>query len=354
MPKVNEDVKVSLYNITKCGYYPFGRSKRPPFFGIGDSLKGIYDWVHQDGMTLSQTQTFKVSDDSEDLLTLCYDIQKNNSDEYLLITWNAVPSTNNAIAAIRVTEPVGSASVITSQFGSDDIPGYATYFWFLPKENIFATIRFQHTINGQNNMRKFILGYLQNFTKHVYRSTSENGNEKISYKLNDEDSVTARPVFNTSRMKLPGEIDEIRENIFRVNKIIQTTKLEPILKTADSNFYKWALKILGLATPDIQQQEVEIKNEMKIRISEGEFDEIVKNWKETNYSAGTFDVGFTYQGDAQNIHWLSNSLAKAQASLSFERQSGNNEIVDAKSLLSALTASKSLILKEARYEVAAS
>ena len=222
MPNVHEDVKIAFYEIKKCGYYPFGRSSARPFSNIRETLDGIYSWVHQEGTTLSQTQTFEISEDSDELLTLCYDVKRNANNEYILVTWNAIPAVSNEVAAIRATEPVGEASVITTQFGADDIPGYATYFWFLPDHNTFATVRFHHAVNGHANMRKYILGYLKGMSRFVYRSTNDDGEDVLTYRPSINDQNSYRPSFITSQKKLPGEIDALRNSVPRINKVIQT------------------------------------------------------------------------------------------------------------------------------------
>ena len=74
------------------------------------------------------------------------------------------------------------------------------------------------------------------------------------------------------------------------------------------------------------------------------------HWEAEFSSSGSFDVGFSLSGEAGKIYWLSRSLAKTEIGLVFERQSGNNEIVDPESLLNALTASKDRIFREANNE----
>jgi hypothetical protein len=328
----------------------FWKSEAQQFSNIKETLDGIYDWVHQEGTTLSQTQTFEVAEDSDDLLTLCYDIKKNDSGEYILVTWNAIPAVNNEVAALKATELVGKASVVTTQFGKDDIPGYATYFWFLPNQNTFATIRFHHAVNGHANMKKYILGYLRGMSQYVYRSIDGTGEEILSYKQNSTDEKTYRPTFITSQKKLPGEIDVLRSNVQRINKVIQNTTLEPLLKASHGNLIRSALTVLGLATPNVQQQEVDLRNEMKISICREEFDEIVDNWENEFSSSGSFDVGFSLAGESGKVYWLSRSLAKTEIPLIFDRQEGNNEIVNPQSLLSALTNNKERIFREANRE----
>lgn len=347
MPRVHEDVKIAFYSVDRCGYYPYGRSKKAPFCNLDETLQGLYDWVHQDGMTLSQTQTFEVAQDSDDFLTLCYDIQKNDAGEFLLATWNAVPSVYNQVAAVRGTGPVGTASVVTTQFGDEDIPGFATYFWFLPDTNSFATVRFQHAVNGQGNMRKFVAGYLKNMSKYVYRKSDKNGEEVTSYKMSAKDSGNSRPTFITSQKRLPGQIDLIKKQVGKITKVVQTTKLEPIIKANHKAFYSGALKVLGLKTPNVQRQEVEIRNEMRMPVSGGELTEIIDAWEVDATDKGSSDVGFVMRGESNKVYWLSKSMANAEFKLMFNRQDGNNEIVESKSLLKALHNEKDKIHKEA-------
>ena len=349
MPQVHETVKISFYDVTKCGYFSYAKSKSDSFCTLGDVLKELYGWIHQTNMTLGQTLTFQPADDEEDLPVYCYDIVKHINGDFLLVTWNATPSINNQVSAVKGTGLVGSAEITTKNFDEDDIPGYATYFWFLPNEGSFATIRFNHLVNGQAGMCKYMLGYLQNLSSHVYKDENASGDFDTYYKKDTNDNGHYYPSFSTARKRLPGQVELIKSNRANIVKVINSSKLEPMLSTDQMSFFQSALSLMGIKTPAVQREEIEIKNEMKMTPTKDELDSIILNWEgfQTN---GSFDVGFSFKGDSNQVHWLSRSIAKTEIEIIFDRQDGNNEIATASSLLDALISKKGIIQRLAIHE----
>lgn len=349
MPQVHEMVKISFYDVTKCGYFSYAKSKVDSFCSLDDILKELYEWVHQPKMTLGQTLTFQPAEDEDDLPVYCYDIVKHANGDFLLTTWNETPSINNQVSAVKGTGFVGSAEITTKDFEEDDIPGYATYFWFLPNEGSFATIRFHHLVNGQGGMRKYMIGYLQNFSSHVYKVENASGGIDTSYKKNATDVGHYYPAFSTARKRLPGQVELIKSNRANIVKVTNSSKLEPMLKTDEMSFFQSALSLMGVKTPAVRREEVEIKNEMKMTPTKEELDSIIINW-ESCQSNGSFDVGFSFKGESNQVHWLSRSIAKAEIGIIFDRQDGNSEIITASSLLDALVSKKDIIQRLAIYE----
>ena len=54
--KLMEQVKVSLYKIASCGYYPRGNHNHPQFGGVDDILRDMQRWGAD--KRLAHTKTF--------------------------------------------------------------------------------------------------------------------------------------------------------------------------------------------------------------------------------------------------------------------------------------------------------
>jgi hypothetical protein len=349
MSRVHEEVKIAFYDVTKCGYYSYSKTNPYSFFNLEEVLSELARWVHQPKMTLGKTLTFQVAEDSEELPVYCYDIVKHSNGDFLLVTWNATPALDNQVAAVKGTGPVGSAQVVTKGFDREDIPGYATYFWFMPSQNCFATIRFRHLVNGQEGMKRFILGYLQNFSGCVYKEANPSGGFDTSYRRDAEDRGSHYPSFSTARKRLPGEIEMIKTNRPNITKVVNNSKIDPMLKADQKAIFQGILALMGIKSPSVQRQDVDIKNEIRMTPAQDELDAIIENW-EASQSNGSFDVGFCFRGDSGQVHWLSKSIAKASIQLIIERQDGNNEIILPEKLLDALAAKKDVIRRMAIHE----
>ncbi|MFO7127347.1 hypothetical protein P3E14_32305, partial [Pseudomonas aeruginosa] len=62
---------------------------------------------------------------------------------------------------------VGNTEVVLKEIPEGGIPGFATYFWFLPERNVFASIKFQHLITGQKPMQEYMESYLTLYSSHA-------------------------------------------------------------------------------------------------------------------------------------------------------------------------------------------
>ena len=58
-------------------------------------------------------------------------------------------------------EQPGNTAMLTTGFGDTPaIPGFPSYFWFVPEKNVFATIRFAHSVQGKSNLDHYLNGFL--------------------------------------------------------------------------------------------------------------------------------------------------------------------------------------------------
>jgi len=334
---MREEAKINFYRINKCGFYPWGEDL--PLFGnnIGQVLKYLSDWVNQDGFCLEDTSTYQVKDEDQTLRTFCCDLKHDDvHGDYLLTTWNETPTTDGQVPSIASNSTIGSATVHLNPLPEGDIPGYATYFWFLPSENIFATVRFFRTLNGHPNLMRYLDGYLRHFSPYVLReeNPNEDGDYTIIGYINPETKEAfdvLYPAFHSSPIRNPGEIDMIRENRTRITKIHRKASLKVDVKN-ETTLLQTLLRHVGIGEPPIQTQTANIDYALPFTPSGEELNDIIISWENTS-GEGWNDVGFKIQGD--DIKWLSKSLAKVSQDLNVERD--NDEIYNSESLLNALT-----------------
>lgn len=334
--------KIAFYDVIRCGYYPH-RDMRGFFSNLHDTLTGLHQWVTRPGVSLSNTATYEPSEDSDDLGVYCYDMAHDlNSDDCLLTTWNATPNSNGQAMAVNGAMPVGKAEVAESDFNDGYIPGFETYFWFIPEREVFATIRFDRTNNAQQNMRRYLYGYLINFSPYVY-TYDKDGEEHTYYGQSADEDRKFRPLFMTERRRLPGKLDFIRAKRSDIVKSVQKTVLHPFAQATDNALWQAMLGKMGVKRPAVEEQEISIRNEVCMTPTEEELANIIQQWREDEANNGTGDIGFCLRGNTQEIHWLSSSMAKAEWPVIVERDEHN--IVEANSLLHALASNRGEILK---------
>jgi hypothetical protein len=314
-----EEAKITFYQISKCGLYKYG-AEDPTLGKIAGFLEQLKVWVKKGGKPLDETCTYVV-DDGEDVdRTFSYE---------------------GKVAAVKAKSKVGSAVVEFTTLPKNSIPGYATYFWFVPSKNVYATVRFQHRLNGKRNLDKYIKEFIAKFSDYVVLDDDGNADFTVAgYSEKDGDkTLNLHSQFKSVVVRKPGQIEYIRQNVGKIRKIERHNKLLP-QKNESQELWQKALLTLGLKNQPKLKSEVNFSYEFSFTPTDVELVEIVNEW-EKNHDSKWDDVGFMLKGE-QSPLWLSNSLARDQFDVDVKRI--DDEIVDAKSLLDQLTDKRSLIL----------
>lgn len=336
-----EDAKITFYSIERCGYYQHGEQV-PEFGHINSILAQLLSWVSQDDFNIEDTCTYEVGDAENLLRTFCFELIGNGTTgDYLLTTWNETPTSQGQVASVSAQNPVGEAEVFLNTVQPGTIPGYATYFWFIPSYNIFATIRFQHTLNGHRNLVRYINNFLEWSSDHVVSIEDEDGNIEIEgYQLNqDGDVQNLWPSFRSKPLRQSGEIELIRERRNRIRKVVRKSTLY-LEDEENLNLWQRMLDHLGIGENNPDRDEVRVEYSFPITPSPEELDEIIETWEDCD-TAWWNDVGFRFESENQ-IRWLSNALIKYTHEIDVMRD--NDETVNAESLLEALTHQRGMLI----------
>jgi hypothetical protein len=338
-----EKARITFYSINRCGYYKRGE-EFPEFGDTKSLLLSLKDWVKQDGMTLEQTCTYEAGDYKPSYRTFCFDlIREQSSNTFLLTTWNELPSSSSKFAAVRGLDPVGGATVNLTDVPKGSIPGYATYFWFIPQRDLIATIQFQHNYNGRENMEVYLRGFLAKFSDHVVTS-SKNGTIVLGYRKSEgyPCDPSLNPQFKSMLHRRKGQVEHIRNNFEKIRKVIRK---EALSFGSDDRvaFWQTVLQRFGVSQPQCPDKESErIKIEMNYSPSEQDLEEMISFWQTHDEIGEKWDdLGFKMEGETE-VRWLSHCLAKSEFNLDIIRD--NDEIINSESLLNQLSLNESLIL----------
>lgn len=336
-----EEAKITFYEIEKCGLYEYGGDEAK-LGNLTKFLEQLQTWVQCEGKTLEETCTYAIEESEDVDRTFCYDLVKNETTgDYLLTTWNETPSYEGKVAAVKAKSKFGDAKVEFTKLPKDSIPGYATYFWFIPTKSVFATIRFQHRLNGKKNLDKYFREFISKFSNYVIEK--EDGNADINIigysEIDDDTLFNLYANFKTSIVRKPGQIEYIKKNTLNIRKITRHNKLSPNL-AANQDLWQRALINLGVKKIKNLDSDVNFSYEFSYTPSSLELDDMIKDW-EIHHDAKWDDIGFTFKGE-QVPRWLSNSLARSAFELEVKRL--DDEVVDAKSILEQLTNKRAAIL----------
>jgi hypothetical protein len=339
---MKEVAVLTFYKIQKCGYYRHAE-KSPELYSPAEMLADLASWV--DGKPLQETKTFAPAEGEDLAPVYCYDIVgSSQTGDYVLITWNETYSSEGAVASVAGNEPVGAATVSFTELPEDTIPGYATYFWFIPSKNTLATIRFGNRYNGHRALIHYLNEFLAKFTTHaVHDKNGQDDLNIVGYRKPGETAPPQHlePYFQSTLLRSSGQLERIRKERQRIGKIIRKNLLRIDRPKTRTLFNKMMVN-LGLKDTPVLSDDIRARYEVNYTPSADELDSIISTW-EASHDTKWDDVGFKLSNSGE-IVWLSHSVIKLEPELDIER--ANEEIVKAASLLSALERARLGLLKD--------
>lgn len=330
-----EKIKLRFYTIDRCGYYKY-RNDTTHLTGIADTLDNIQEWISS--KSLQETKTTDVLSVTESLPVYCINVTKLGNN-YLFVTWNETEHTEGAVSSISKDIPIGSVAdnVESTELPENHIPGYATYFWFIPDDNILATVQFNHQLNGKNGMDYYIKGFLTRFSKYtimVENSENRGEYEVVGYGTSQETyDEKLHPYFRSNLKRLPGQIEYIRNNYSLIRKMIRKTTITHEIEE-DRTFFEKIMYSLGSHSSHILSDELQIKFEIKTQPSIEELNDIIDNWNRDINTDSWDDIGFQLKGMSDETLWLSSEIPSKEFELEATRM--NQEIVNFDELLGQL------------------
>lgn len=335
---MNETAGISFYQITECGFFKRG-ADRAEFGSIAELLHNLEAWGK--GKHLVATKTFEPADGEDIHPAYLMDIRSRDN-TWLITTWNQTPAHEAGVASVRGTSNVGRAEVVMNSVERGSIPGFATYFWFVPSAHVFASVRFQHLWTGQKSLQKYAESFLSSFSDHVVFGEEEDKVIVQGYAKNPatDSPEDLYPRFRTALVRKPGARDFIRQNRLRINKVIRKTMLK-LDRAEDLSKWQSLIRWMHRQEPNLRPDRVRVQYELSGAVTDQDLDGIFADW-DAGHESEWDDYGFMLRGEAGHPHWLSHTLAREKFPLEVVRN--NDEVVNAESLLSALLSKRDEIL----------
>ena len=333
------EAKIKFFDIKKCGYYLRGRDSAV-VSDLDDTLQKLASWA-RDGREFVNTSTYQADPDNDLQNTYFCDWHKNElNGDSLLVLWNEVPNDNGVIYGMSPMEQPGSTAMLTTGFGNvPAIPGFPSYFWFVPEENVFASIKFGHSIQGKSHLDSYLNGFLAN--KSPYR-VLDHDDKVIGYSANGEpstNSASTHSKFYAIGRKQEELETELLTNIHKIRKIVKRESLEYTVEDDRRTLERVFSGLLGNTPTFIQPRS--ISHELQFEPSVQQLQQIINNYAQLNTASSIRNVGFVYNNGKRIM--LSGVSVAFTAELNARRE--DNQIITPQALLSAITAQRQDLLR---------
>ncbi|WP_222889425.1 hypothetical protein [Enterobacter sp. C2] len=334
--------KLKFFDINKLGYYKYG-SKEPDLSDTTDTLQKLKKWA-TDGREFINTLTY-AADKDEDIRNtyFCGLATETQHGDHLLTLWAEVPNDSGVIYGMPPLAKPGKVDMLTTGFDDDKtIPGFPCYFWFIPEENAFASVKFDHSLQGKSNLDNYLNGYLAN--KSPYRVLDKH-EKVIGFSIdgkNNPNAAKLNPKFYAVGMKYDEIQAELLNNIHRITRILKREKityLAPDDRTVIERVFSGLLSNTPAST-----QERTIFHEMEFKPTETQLKTIIASYNALNSTSPIRNVGFKYS-DGKSI-WLSGANVTFETELNVRRR--DNHIIAPDRLLSAIMKRRNEFLEKMR------
>lgn len=318
-----ETAKVALYDIKKCGYYPRGRFVKD-FGDVQTMMEDLSAWVQ--GKDLSQTRL-----NIRKKLGVFVADARGDGNRFLVTLWNEVPATDGQVASIRSNSGVGRPDVVMNGIEQGTIPGFATYFYFMPDRNLVAGVRFQHASYGQLSMCYYMRDFLRYAGRHV---VLERGDDDVVHLVGTvenpgDEPKYRKPIFETVPSAREGKLDLLARHAGQISKVVRKASLDAT-REVDLSLWQLALDRISARPRPRGPDPIRIRYELDVQLTEPDVRDIIQGWRDENGEEWD-DVGFVLRGSANDIEWLSHSSARGEISVDVRRDSP--EVVNPASLL---------------------
>ncbi|MEX0597391.1 MAG: hypothetical protein WD512_12930 [Candidatus Paceibacterota bacterium] len=333
---MSENVKLNLYEIVKCGYYE-DQSLTSSFCSLPEMLNDLQQWIQD--KELQETKTYGLEDYQNHLPTYCLDLVRDNqTGDYLLTTWNETPTDQGNYASINLRSSVGQYELDIQKIPKGYVPGYATYFWFIPDLSRFCTIRFSQPLNGHPNLKLYLKNYLKNYSGWVFDDGGIDEREIIGYGTNEGNiDLKLNPIFDSRPAVKTGDREFLRRNAQFIRKVMRKNRVNYVNRE-NLNFVGNLFRRIGINNDVLPEVDFhDVKFEIDREFTEVEIVEIFDYWLQNiQEDNGHFDdIGFKFTGNSDD-YWLSRIIQKMEFEIDVIRR--QEEVVEADSLLTELIA----------------
>jgi hypothetical protein len=336
---------ITFYKIQRCGLYKRkGNGVQPLFLGVQDMLDELKNWAS--GRDLVDTDIFQ-NKNKKSLCTYLADL-KSTSDSAIMVLWNQVPHSDSGVLSLPNRAKFGQIKQAdTNAVKADSIPGYPTYFWFIPRLNVFATICFDTNVNGRLAMESYVKQFMCQFSSYVVKELNQQTNtlEIKGYSIDPTNSAEKiyhyPPSFYSLIYPKAQELDMLKIQAPQIKKITKRAVCSYSNPSSLSMFQKVTGLFTGLPQQLTSNQDFSVKAEVSVNgLTEAEVQGLFDEWEKDVDTWQSLDYGFRI-GDKQ--YWFSHAAVKWEGdlSLSFTEQ---NSFGNIDALLSELESKKSSIL----------
>lgn len=332
----NRMSKFSLrfYRVAHCGYYKYGHSD-PAIGDLEFFLEELRDYA--DGKTLEDT---RVEGGGDRLPAYLFDIKQHGSC-WILTLWNEVPAEEGGVASVPAGSPVGAGMVLSNPVAANSIPGFPTYFLFVPEAELMAPVVYGDSVFGLPQFKYYAHQFLENSTSVVHFDEEGDEVEVLGYEDSDgevRDDLRAR--FEIQLKRSGTQEAAIINKAASVRSIIRVAEMKTVSPPERARFQKF-LDFWGMTAAPAAKT-VRIRQQIPVSVTKEQVRAMINDLSDDLVPKRN-DIAFKFEKEARPV-WLSGSIASASYDLNVEKVEG---VFPAEELAKAFSRRKGALIGDA-------
>lgn len=316
---MSDVVGVVFHEVSECGYFKHG-AKTPQFGSLAHLLADLKKWSA--GKNLANTQ-LTASGLGNSLPVYLVSIEEDAGGAHLVTMWNEVPATvDNQVASVAASDVVGSVTQHVNGIKQGTIPGFPTYFLFLPNVDAFATLRIDSLITAQAPFQKYCEAFLSMQSSFAVQlppvspvPPASPATVAYGYRANPRDPIETkiRPKFRTKLFTKPAITTQIIgrwQDICEVHRNAHLT-----FKTVDErDLWQKAVDFIAMNKTPVMPNKAHLRTTMSASLTQAEVTALVQDWGQQAQTTDWDDYGFRFTNES-TINWLSKAHARGEVVL---------------------------------------
>lgn len=307
------EFQARFYRITHCGYYMWGRSEAE-IGGTEYVLNDMQSWSL--GKSLLNT---KVAGEGDRLSAYLLDI-KQAAGCWVGTLWNEVPAADGAIASVPMNAVVGGATVVSNPVAANSIPGFPTYFLFIPASELLVTLRHSDSLVGLGQLKYYFQNFLERSCSVVDLDDSDLDDVVVNGYVDDDDELRedVRPSFSIQLKRGGSQEATLLQHAPRIRSIIRVSEIETHRALGRDRFQQ-ALQWMGVTgTP--AGRKIRIRQEMPVKVTRAQLESLIESMGDDVVPKRN-DLAFRLEKDPKQ-YWLSGGIPHGKYELAVGREDG--------------------------------
>ncbi|EHK8977857.1 hypothetical protein KCU42_004036 [Vibrio vulnificus] len=299
---MTKEIELTCYRLDKLGIYS---NEHDPYLTPQNLMKELKAWAFDSRKPLVETKTFDPN--SQTLEAYCLDFFESKGD-YILGLWNRVHASKKGVGSVKKNTTPELAKVNHTKIDSDSIPGFPTYFFISPKNNLIASIKLDLKQSGILAFRSYIRGYLKHFSSHLV--DRKDGDTRIcglcktsSIGLEVDNRFPDKGAHPLVQFSL--DIEEVEKHYFiqnahNITKVIKDLEVEEVVQDENQTYIEQMVRAFrGL--PMTKRRSTRVT--MPVSLTQEHVEKLFESY-EANNGSHEYNVGFKIRGE-NKICWMS-------------------------------------------------